>query len=407
MEFLHELAIAAIMKDEGHYLKEWLDFHLLAGVTHFYLYDNGSTDNTKEILQPYVARGVVTYAYRPDTCEQIPAYRDAVRRYRFLCKYIAFLDLDEFLYAPDGRSLPEVIQELEDKYGDHGSFTANWCCYASSDEKKPDYSRGVLDRFVWRISDDHDHNKHVKSIIDPRKSGKFFTPHAPRYFIGNYGVDEDGHPVYGFFNERRPIQKLRINHYHVKSYAEWMERRSRNRADLGTPVPRDLDAWFKELDCRDIHDTGILEYREARKFIPQKKDDQGQFILQLANRVQTYLQEQDPMDLVELLGSIQNVCQLLPEYLDDQQVALLAEQLMDHLYTYLSEDDLQAGDVELFLDMLPFLIPLISQEKRSKWRRRIIILMNEVATLENKVAHNHSQYHEYDQLAQIFASMDR
>ncbi|MBR2734192.1 MAG: glycosyltransferase family 2 protein, partial [Selenomonadaceae bacterium] len=42
--FAHDLAIAAILKNEGHYIKEWLDYHLLAGVDHFYLYDNDSTD---------------------------------------------------------------------------------------------------------------------------------------------------------------------------------------------------------------------------------------------------------------------------------------------------------------------------------------------------------------------------
>ena len=30
--FLHDLTIVAIMKCEGPYLKEWLDYHLLAGV---------------------------------------------------------------------------------------------------------------------------------------------------------------------------------------------------------------------------------------------------------------------------------------------------------------------------------------------------------------------------------------
>ena len=36
--FLYDLAVAAIFKDEARYLKEWLDYHLLAGVEHFYLY---------------------------------------------------------------------------------------------------------------------------------------------------------------------------------------------------------------------------------------------------------------------------------------------------------------------------------------------------------------------------------
>lgn len=40
------LAVCAIFKDEAAYLREWLDFHLLMGVEHFYLYDNGSSDQS-------------------------------------------------------------------------------------------------------------------------------------------------------------------------------------------------------------------------------------------------------------------------------------------------------------------------------------------------------------------------
>ena len=43
--FLYDLAFVSIMKDEGSYIKEWLDYHLLAGVNHFFIYDNESEDN--------------------------------------------------------------------------------------------------------------------------------------------------------------------------------------------------------------------------------------------------------------------------------------------------------------------------------------------------------------------------
>ena len=54
--FLYDLAIVAIFKDEGKYLKEWLDYHLLAGVDHFYLYNNDSSDDYAEVLAPYVEK---------------------------------------------------------------------------------------------------------------------------------------------------------------------------------------------------------------------------------------------------------------------------------------------------------------------------------------------------------------
>ena len=52
--FLYDLAVVAIMKNAGPYIKEWLDYHLLAGVEHFFIYDNDSLDNMKEVLQPYI-----------------------------------------------------------------------------------------------------------------------------------------------------------------------------------------------------------------------------------------------------------------------------------------------------------------------------------------------------------------
>ena len=63
--FLYDLAVTAILKDEGHYLKEWLDYHLLAGVDHFYLYNNDSTDNQAEVAAPYVKAGLVDYFFLP------------------------------------------------------------------------------------------------------------------------------------------------------------------------------------------------------------------------------------------------------------------------------------------------------------------------------------------------------
>ena len=40
MIFDHEVAIVAIAKNEGLYIKEWIDFHRLVGISKIYLYDN-------------------------------------------------------------------------------------------------------------------------------------------------------------------------------------------------------------------------------------------------------------------------------------------------------------------------------------------------------------------------------
>ena len=44
------LSVVAIAKNEAPYIKEWIEYHKLVGVERFYFYDNGSTDNTREVL---------------------------------------------------------------------------------------------------------------------------------------------------------------------------------------------------------------------------------------------------------------------------------------------------------------------------------------------------------------------
>jgi hypothetical protein len=52
------MTICAVFKNEGSYIEEWLDYHLCAGVDHFYLFDHRSTDNSVDIVEPYVKAGV-------------------------------------------------------------------------------------------------------------------------------------------------------------------------------------------------------------------------------------------------------------------------------------------------------------------------------------------------------------
>ena len=64
--FQYELSVVAIIRDEAIYMQEWLDYHILAGVDKFYIYDNGSKDNISEILQPYIDENIVEYCYIDD-----------------------------------------------------------------------------------------------------------------------------------------------------------------------------------------------------------------------------------------------------------------------------------------------------------------------------------------------------
>ncbi len=98
------LAVCAIFRDEARYLAEWVTFHRVQGVERFYLYDNLSTDDWRSELEPEIAAGIVEVRHWPDVPGQASAYEDCLRRHRTDTRWIAFIDIDEFLFSPTGET---------------------------------------------------------------------------------------------------------------------------------------------------------------------------------------------------------------------------------------------------------------------------------------------------------------
>jgi hypothetical protein len=97
----YTLAVCAMMHNEAFYLREWVLYHLLVGVQHFYLYDNDSTDNTREALQPFIQRGVVTYIPWPGE-KGVAQHTQLAHCFNASvspqpAKWLASFDIDEFL----------------------------------------------------------------------------------------------------------------------------------------------------------------------------------------------------------------------------------------------------------------------------------------------------------------------
>ena len=149
---VHSLAVATVIQDEARWLPEWLEYHVLeaVGVEHFFLYDDSSRDELSQSIAPYVAEGLVTLnkiastGYLPATvpvtkelCEhppklnwgllawdaagnctrklhfpqQLQMVRHVVRTYGHLTRYMAFIDVDEFVMMRK-QPLPVILDEL-------------------------------------------------------------------------------------------------------------------------------------------------------------------------------------------------------------------------------------------------------------------------------------------------------
>src|SRR5690348_7730635 len=128
----YQLSVCALFKNEAKYLKEWIEYHLLAGVDHFYLYNLDSTDDYIKVLRPYIEKKQVTLVFWHDFIgeqdeenlfiwalgTQIPAYENAAR-FRAIkeTKWLVFLDVDEFLVSPQSHNLSSILEKYNDYPG--------------------------------------------------------------------------------------------------------------------------------------------------------------------------------------------------------------------------------------------------------------------------------------------------
>ena len=244
----HYLAVCAIAKNEGPYLREWIEWHRKMGVEKFYFYDNESTDLTRKVLDPYIKAGLVEYTFFPGRKKQLAAYDDCMERHRYDVRWLAFIDIDEFIVPLKDKNIPEFLKRFE-------SFPAveiNWLVFGSNGLREKS-DEPVMKRFRRHSQGNHILNRHVKSIVNPRRVFNMIGCHESARINGQ-SADSNGNPVKVSFRDRDPVQDvIRVNHYAIKSREEFVEKQNRGRASgRQRPVP---DAYFDEYDLNDIEDT--------------------------------------------------------------------------------------------------------------------------------------------------------
>jgi len=281
----HYLAVCTIFRDEAAYLAEWVAFHRAVGVERFFLYDNGSVDAPERVLAPHLADGSVTVEPWPIPFHRHAAkqaYAHALERARGHVRWLACIDVDEFLFAPQSWTLPPVLAEYEDVPG----VVVRWQVYGSSGRERSG-PEPVIDRFRRRAPTGWIRNRRVKSIVDPERAVEPANVHHFRYRDGALAVDERKVPV--TIRARRPfkkrlrplyrllgpalrwfdpyaaaelseqtisIERLRINHYPIKSREEFAHK-ARYKKEKKRYEGVD---YFAYHDRNDVEDAILARY---------------------------------------------------------------------------------------------------------------------------------------------------
>lgn len=124
----YDVSLCLIFKDEGKFLKEWLDYHLTIGVDHFYLYDNNSTDDFMNVVRPYMERGLVTLIDWPYQQAQVKCYKHCLETFCNETKWIGYIDADEFICPKYASTIKEWLRH----YAKFPAIVIDWLQFGTN-----------------------------------------------------------------------------------------------------------------------------------------------------------------------------------------------------------------------------------------------------------------------------------
>lgn len=251
------IGICAIFRNEADYLAEWVTFHQAQGVSKFFLFDDKSDDDFEQVLLPFVQAGLVTLTHapveQPFGKRQRKAYDLGVQMARNECGWLAFIDVDEFLFSPKGDLIDQLptnplvaaVYVWHRVFGTSGNLTPPEAGVIRGYTKASRFPKNFAEtKFALRYSQEFFGGKRPgisgrlvigKSIVRPKMIRKAGV-HLPSKYWG-LTVTERGK---AFFPRRSiirwlqrrvlgfpdpviavpTVERLRINHYWSKSISE-------------------------------------------------------------------------------------------------------------------------------------------------------------------------------------------
>lgn len=262
-----QVHLVCIMKSEESYLLEWIAHHRNEGFTSIIIGDNGGSDEQTKILSNLHNLGLIR---RIDLLgrdrAQIEFYNDILVEFQGKTGIVGFIDTDEFVWS-NSENLP-AAHLIADVFSDPqvGALGINWAVYGSNNQLTTSGAL-VQKRFSKRAVQDFGPNLHIKSFVRCGSALQFAgTPHAVvlkdafRYVSSDRSELNWG-PKGAGISQSVVWGSVRLNHYIVKSRAEYDIRKMRGSATSETnDHVKKSTTYFKQFDKNDIED-GMAETR--------------------------------------------------------------------------------------------------------------------------------------------------
>lgn len=197
---------------------------------------------------------------------QMNAYNDFIGRHAQEYDFAAFWDVDEFLCLKAYSNVEDFLKLFVSFY----AVCVNWRVFGDNgltSIEGGNYS--LLNRFTkcQSVLD-----RHVKTILNLKKTGtaaKFVNPHFVDLSLRpGFAVSADMKAwVRGPWNYGSECGTVQLNHYHSKTWPEFVEKMARGKADtpLAHPGYSYKNSDFMLHNFNDIEDTTAKDFFNERK----------------------------------------------------------------------------------------------------------------------------------------------
>lgn len=211
---MNYLSILAIMKNEAMNLKIWIDHYISQGVDHFYLIDNGSDDESVNIINDLIKNNYpITLHILLEKYVQVKHYRYVYdqENLKKATKWLIVADLDEFFYCKNSK----ISNELQN-YEDYDYITSKWRMFGSNNYIE--HPKDIRISLTKRVKNLNINTKYI-----------FQTKNINSSSVNIHWLSD------GYKNHIELSEVFRLNHYPIQS-KEFFEKVKMTRGDADRDI---------------------------------------------------------------------------------------------------------------------------------------------------------------------------
>ncbi|KAL1344032.1 hypothetical protein HN51_017942 [Arachis hypogaea] len=212
----YQICACTMVYNVAKFLREWVMYHSKVGIDNFLLYDNGSDDDLKKVINELRGEGynisVLLWIW-PKTQEAGFSHSVLYSKSQGMCKWIMYVDVDEFVFSPSwgnigkGHEKFPSLKSMVPREKHVGQVSVN-CLEFGPSSQKVHPLEGVTQGYTCRRKVEQRHKSMV--LVDAVNPSLWNVIH---HFMVNDKA--------GFVSIQLGLDKWVVNHYKYQAWDEF------------------------------------------------------------------------------------------------------------------------------------------------------------------------------------------